>query len=114
MQKNTFKKLILTHSIKALSLVLSATTTVAVQANRHSLVIAIDGLRGDGIESTSTPNIDQLIQGTWAVAYKGAFAHYAQTMTDTAPNSGLNHVGIMTGVTSTKSGVTGNSDIAGG
>lgn len=114
MQKNTFKKLILTHSIKALVLVLSATTTVAVQANRHSLVIAIDGLRGDGIQSTSTPNIDQLIQGTWSVAYKGAFAHYAQTMTDAAPNSGPNHVGIMTGVTSTKSGVTGNSDMAGG
>jgi hypothetical protein len=83
-------------------------------ASKHSLVIAIDGLRGDGIENSATPNIDQLIQGTWASGYQGAFAHYAQTMKDAAPNSGPNHVGIMTGVTASKSGVTGNSDVSKG
>ena len=85
-----------------------------VMASKHSLVIAIDGLRGDGIENASTPNMDKLIQGTWAEGYKGAFAHYAQTMTDAAPNSGPNHVGIMTGVTARKSGVTNNSNVGGG
>lgn len=83
-------------------------------ASTHSIVIAIDGLRGDGITNAATPNIDTLIQGTWAQGYHGAYAFYAQTMTDAAPNSGPNHVGIMTGVTSTKSGVTGNSDVGSG
>lgn len=86
-------------------------TSASAFASQHSLVIAIDGLRGDGIENSATPNIDQLINGTWAPGYQGAFAYYAQTMKDTKPNSGPNHVGIMTGVTSTKSGVTDNNDV---
>lgn len=85
-----------------------------VLASQHSLVIAIDGLRGDGIENAHTPNLDKLITGTWAPEYRGAFAHYAQTMTDAAPNSGPNHVGIMTGVTAAKSRVTNNSNVRGG
>lgn len=89
-------------------------TSASALASQHSLVIAIDGLRGDGIENAATPNIDTLINGTWASEYRGAFAFYAQTMTDAAPNSGPNHVGIMTGVTASKSGVTSNSDVAGG
>lgn len=93
------------------SLLVSA---VPAQAGKHSLVIALDGLRGDGIENASTPNMDKLINGTWAPGYKGAFAHYAQTMTDAAPNSGPNHVGIMTGVTATKSRVTNNGNVAEG
>lgn len=80
----------------------------------HSLVIAIDGLRGDGIDSTATPNLDGLINGTWADGYNGAFAYYAQTMTDAAPNSGPNHAGIMLGVTATKHGVTGNGNVGSG
>ncbi|MBQ4848440.1 alkaline phosphatase family protein [Pseudoalteromonas sp. MMG005] len=83
-------------------------------ASTHSLLIAVDGLRGDGIENANTPHLDTLINGTWAAGYKAAFAHYAQTMTDAAPNSGPNHVGIMTGVTAKKSGVTGNGNVAGG
>ena len=83
-------------------------------ASTHSLLIAVDGLRGDGIENAHTPNLDKVINGTWANGYKTAFAHYAQTMTDAAPNSGPNHVGIMTGVTATKSGVTNNSNVGGG
>jgi len=89
-------------------------TVLPAQATKHSLVIAIDGLRGDGIENASTPNIDKLIKGSWAEGYQGAFAHYAQTMKDAAPNSGPNHVGIMTGVTSSKHGVTNNSNVGSG
>ncbi|KZN40996.1 alkaline phosphatase family protein [Pseudoalteromonas luteoviolacea] len=91
----------------ALTMLSSAQT----MASNHSLLIAVDGLRGDGIENSVTPNFDKLIQGTWAEGYQGAFAFYAQTMKDAAPNSGPNHVGIMTGVTSSKSSVTGNSDV---
>lgn len=87
--------------------------STSVLAKTHSLLIAVDGLRGDGIENAHTPNLDNLISGNWANGYNTAFAHYAQTMKDAAPNSGPNHVGIMTGVTSNKSGVTGNSDVAG-
>ncbi len=83
-------------------------------ASKHSFIFALDGLRGDGITNASTPHMDSLINGTWAQGYKGAFAHYAQTMTDAAPNSGPNHVGIMTGVTATKSLVTSNSNVGGG
>lgn len=102
---------------RGLKLVVLAALITGAQsalASKHSLVVAIDGLRGDGIENADTPNMDKLINGTWADGYKGAFAHYAQTMTDAAPNSGPNHVGIMTGVTATKSGVTNNSNVAGG
>lgn len=90
------------------------TMSLPLLANQHSLVIAIDGLRGDGIFNAATPNLDKLIKGTWAPGYRGAFAHYAQTMKDAAPNSGPNHVGIMTGVTATKSRVTGNGNVASG
>ncbi|WP_105171908.1 alkaline phosphatase family protein [Pseudoalteromonas sp. T1lg24] len=88
--------------------------STSVLAKTHSLLIAVDGLRGDGIENAHTPNLDNLIRGNWANGYNTAFAHYAQTMKDAAPNSGPNHVGIMTGVTSNKSGVSGNNDVAGG
>ncbi|MCY4046369.1 MAG: alkaline phosphatase family protein [Cellvibrionales bacterium] len=115
---NTRYKLSLSNTIaltrKALGFSFFALLPTITQASQHSLVIAIDGLRGDGIESTATPHLDQLINGTWAEGYKGAFAHYAQTMTDAAPNSGPNHVGIMTGVTAKKSKVTNNSNVHGG
>ena len=80
---------------------------------RKSLVIAIDGLRTDGLLSAPTPNLDRLIDGSFGGApYHGAFAPDAQTIQDGPTSSGYNHCSIMTGVTGGKHGVTANTAAA--
>ena len=79
-----------------------------------SLVIALDGLRGDGIPMSNTPNIDALLDGTWAPGYQGAAAWDAWCLTDAVTDSAPNHHAIMTGATATQSGVEGNQDYPNG
>ncbi len=78
-----------------------------------SFVIAIDGLRGDGILNANTPNLRSLVDGTWGdgpgVDYRGAYADYATTVRDGVTVSGPNHTTIYTGVTVVDHGVTGNN-----
>ncbi len=79
-----------------------------------SFVIAIDGLRGDGILNANAPYMQSLIAGTWGdapgIEYNTASADYAQTIKDAVTVSGPNHTSIFTGVTAAKHGVTGNSN----
>lgn len=79
-----------------------------------SYVIAIDGLRGDGILNTNTPYLRSIIDGTWGDApgidYRAAYADFAQTVPDAVTVSGPNHTTIFTGVTAVDHGVTGNND----
>ncbi|MHC4982495.1 MAG: alkaline phosphatase family protein [Planctomycetota bacterium] len=82
------------------------TATAQTPVNK-SLVIGLDGVRSDGLITANTPYIDSLINGTFGGgSYSGAWAYYAQTDQTAVPASGPQHVSIMTGVTSTKHGVT--------
>lgn len=87
--------------------------TVPAMGIPKSFVIAIDGLRGDGITNATTPNLRSLIAGTWGdgpgIDYHGAYADYASTILDAITVSGPNHTSIYTGVTAVKHGVTGNN-----
>ncbi|MEM7249073.1 MAG: alkaline phosphatase family protein [Acidobacteriota bacterium] len=95
-----------------LSLLLLIGVVPADAGPRKSLVVAIDGLRADGLIALDTPNIDRLIDGTLAPGYRGAFAYEAQTIQDAPTSSAYNHCSIMTGVTGTQHGVDGNNAAA--
>lgn len=96
-------------------LALAALSDLGTAQQKKSLVIALDGLRADGIENAITPNLDRLIQGEFGDgAYQGAYAYYGQTIKDGVTYSGPNHASIMTGVTVAKHGVTSNSNISAG
>jgi hypothetical protein len=75
-----------------------------------SLVIALDGLRADGLEAADAPRIRALIDGHWQPGYRCAYAYYAQTIKDATTGSGPNHTTIFTGVTANAHHVRGNID----
>lgn len=79
-----------------------------------SLVIAIDGLRPDGLAAANTPNLDGLLLGGWLPDYGSAYTAEATALTDAATLSGPNHWAIMTGANGTQHGVTSNGDVATG
>ncbi len=79
---------------------------------KKSLVIAIDGLRGDGIPGCKTPHLDRLMRvGGLGKGYHCASTFVAHTIKDAAPSSGSNHTSIMTGVTAKKHGVSNNGNV---
>ncbi|MEM7158772.1 MAG: alkaline phosphatase family protein [Myxococcota bacterium] len=90
------------------------TTEGGVPTVSKSLMIAVDGLRGDALESANTPAFDSLIDGTWQPNYNGAYTAEAQCLTDANSVSGPNHWSIMTGATGSQHGVTGNGDVGAG
>ena len=81
---------------------------------KKSLVIAIDGLRGDGIPNCDTPHIDRLMKKGLGKGYRCAYTFVAHTIKDAAPSSGANHTSIMTGVTAKKHKVTTNGNVGKG
>ena len=78
------------------------------------LMIMIDGLRADAVDTAYMPNIAKLRNGEWQPGYKAAWSLDAQVISGTAPAAGPNYVSIATGVGPTKHGVTSNANMAGG
>ena len=87
-------------------------------AQTYSLVIGVDGLGPYGLHAAPTPNLDKLMNGTWAgtgSAYRGAIANHAYaggvrgTATQQATLSGPGWSSIHTGVWNNLHGVTDNS-----
>ena len=79
-----------------------------------SLVIAVDGLRGDALAAAETPNLDAILLGGWQEDYAAGYTGDALALTDAATLSGPNHWDIMTGATGRQHGVTGNDDVGEG
>ena len=97
------------HSVLCALIVLLLTSVSAVAADvPKSLVLMLDGARGDATLMAKTPNIDSLADGSWANGYKGAWTFFAHTIKDAPPNSAPNHAAISTGVTADKSQVKNN------
>ena len=78
------------------------------------LMVMFDGLRADGIESGSMPNVMALRNGTWYAGYNGAWSVTAQIAPGTDSVSAPNHVSIATGFTPSKHGVDANGKTASG
>lgn len=79
-----------------------------------ALVVMVDGLRADAIESGEMPNVERLREGKWQVGYKAAWSVTGQIAPGSAPSSAPNHVSIATGVNPATHGVTSNSILENG
>ena len=75
------------------------------------LVVMLDGLRADVVDNGLAPNMRRLADGTWRSGYHGAWTLGANTLRDGTTESAPNHVGIATGMTTTKSGIDCNADL---
>lgn len=78
----------------------------ADELTKKSLVIMIDGMRSDALYNAVTPNIDSIINETWADGYSTSWTYGATTLG--VPSSTTNHVSIATGVAPAKHLVTNN------
>ena len=77
------------------------------------LMIMIDGLRADAVDTAYMPNVSKLRNGEWQSGYKAAWSLDAQIVSG-APAAGPNYVSIATGVGPAKHGVTSNANMANG
>ena len=77
-----------------------------------ALVIMLDGMRADTVDNGLAPNIKALADGKWQPGYHGAWSLSANTLRDGTTESAPNHVGIATGMTTKKTGVDDNGDLA--
>ena len=95
--------------LNALAVLFLTSASVIAADVPKSLVLMLDGARGDATWMAKTPNMDSLADGSWAEGYKGAWSFFAHTIKDAPPNSAPNHAAIITGVTADKSLVKDNS-----
>ena len=99
----------------ALTIVAGVLTANADGTKRPmALMVMFDGLRADGIESGSMPNVMALRNGTWQTGYNGAWSVTGLITPGTDSVSAPNHVSIATGFTPSKHGVDANGKTASG
>ncbi len=79
-----------------------------------ALMVMIDGLRADAVETAYMPNLAKLRAGEWQSGYNCAWSLDAQIVSGAVPAAGPNYVSIATGVGPSKHGVTSNANMAGG
>jgi hypothetical protein len=77
-----------------------------------ALMVMFDGLRADGIESGSMPNVMALRNGTWQTGYNGAWSVTAQIAPGSDSVSAPNHISIATGYSPARHGATANGQTA--
>ena len=96
-----------------------AETAMATQPRPMALLVMIDGLRADAVETGQMPNLQSVMDGTWASGYRTAWSLDggvvdSTSLRKTIPSSGPNHASIATGVTPQKHGVTSNDNTGSG
>ena len=77
-----------------------------------ALMVMMDGLRADAVETPYMPNLARLRNGYWASGYKAAWSLDGQIAPGSIPSSAPNHVSIATGVAPSKHKVTKNGETA--
>lgn len=107
MRFSTLKASKMKRAIFAAAAFAVASSCVAA-GNRKAIVFMFDGFRADALENADAPNMKMLMDGKWQSGYNGAYSLCAETIPDAPTISGPNHVSIACGVTSAKTGVTGN------
>lgn len=110
-------------AVIAVALAVQATTPAALAdtAPRRpmALMVMVDGLRADAVETGEMPNLQSVMDGTWASGYRTAWSldggvADSTSLRKTIPSSGPNHASIATGVTPQKHGVTSNENTGSG
>ena len=79
-----------------------------------ALVIMVDGMRADAVQSGEMPHLERLRAGKWQAGYRTAWSLTGQITPGSAPSSAPNHVSIATGYTPTTHGLVSNSQLEGG
>ena len=92
----------------------AAPEAAAEPARPMALLIMVDGLRADAIDTAWMPNLDKLRSGEWQPGYKAAWSLDAQLAPGAKTGAGENYVSIATGVGPAKHLVTDNSKMASG
>ena len=98
----------------ALQAIAPATALADTPRRPMALMIMIDGLRADAVETAYMPNLAKLRSGEWQSGYSCAWSLDAQIVSGVDPAAGPNYVSIATGVGPSKHGVTSNANMAGG
>ena len=99
----------------AIASVLSLAVPALADAKRPmALMIMVDGMRADAVETQYMPNLAKLRNGEWQTGYKAAWSMDAQIAPGSIPSSAPNHVSIATGVSPSKHKVTKNGDTSKG
>ncbi len=104
----------------AIAAVLSLAVPALADAKRPmALMIMVDGMRADAVETGEMPNLKTVMDGTWASGYYTAWSLDggvvdSTSLRKTIPSSGPNHASIATGVTPQKHGVTSNDNTGSG
>ena len=106
-----------THGMAAVALAVASVLAFAASAfaaakRPMALMIMVDGMRADAVETQYMPNLAKLRNGEWQAGYKAAWSVDAQIAPGSIPSSAPNHVSIATGVPPSKHKVTKNGETA--
>ena len=108
-----------TRSRGATAIALAAASVLAFAVHAFAdgrrpmaLMIMVDGMRADAVETQYMPNLARLRNGEWQSGYKVAWSLDAQIAPGSIPSSAPNHVSIATGVPPSKHKVTRNGETA--
>jgi hypothetical protein len=90
--------------------------TASADATRRpmALMVMVDGLRADAVQSGEMPNLEMLRAGRWQKGYKTAWSLMGQITPGSLPSSAPNHVSIATGYTPPTHGLKENSQLESG
>ena len=105
------------HGMATIALAFATVLLLAVPAladakRPMALMIMVDGMRADAVETQYMPNLAKLRNGEWQAGYKAAWSMDAQIAPGSIPSSAPNHVSIATGVSPSKHKVTKNGETA--
>ena len=105
-------KTVKTAAVAVVSALAAAVTALADAKRPMALVIMVDGMRADAMETQYMPNLAKLRRGEWQTGYNAAWSATGQIAPGSIPSSAPNHVSIATGVTPSKHKVTKNGETA--
>ena len=99
-------------SVLAVQAAVPATALADTPRRPMALMIMVDGLRADAVETAYMPNLAKLRSGEWQADYGAAWSLDAQIAPSSIPSSAPNHTSIATGVAPSKHKVTKNGETA--
>ena len=112
MKKTGFRVAVAAFAVIVASAMLPMAAKADGARRPMALMVMFDGLRADGIESGSMPNVMALRNGTWHAGYNGAWSVTAQIAPGSDSVSAPNHVSIATGYSPTTHHATANGQTA--
>lgn len=114
MNATTLRSLAASAAIAAATGATAPMAALADAPRPMALMVMIDGLRADAVDTAYMPNLAKLRNGEWQTGYRAAWSLDAQIVSGVAPAAGPNYVSIATGVGPSKHGVTSNANMANG